>query len=68
MLSGMSPGELELRVEPSDSLGHFQVVYRVSRQRLNNGGWQEAALTGGFDLDSDHLDQMREAADELLAF
>jgi len=67
VLSSMSPGELELRVEPSDALGHFQLIYRVGCQRLNNAGWQESALTGGFDLDTQHLEQMVEGA-ELLAF
>ncbi len=66
LLSSMSPGELELRVEPSDALGHFQVVYRVGRHRLNNAGRQAAAVTGGFDLDPYLLEQMVEGA-ELLA-
>jgi len=66
LLAAMSPSELDLRVEPSDALGHFRMIYRVAHQWLNNGGWQETVLTGGFELDTYRLEQMVETA-ELLA-
>lgn len=50
-LSGMSPNELELVVESSDSLGHFHLRYRLGRTSFTSGLVQEKVVTGGFYLD-----------------
>lgn len=65
MLSSMSPGELELRVESTDALGHFQIAYRVACQRRSRATGQETVLTGGFDLARQFLGQMAEGVEAL---
>ncbi len=54
-LHGISDDELDLVIENSDTLGHFDVKYRMSKF-----GWEryDRVIVGGFDLDASFLQQM----------
>ena len=53
VLSGMSPGEFEIGIESSDSLGHFYLRYRLVRTSYGWGTERDKMVTGGFELISD---------------
>ena len=57
VLSSMSPQELELVVESSDSLGHFHLQYKLVRISSGWGVWQEKIVSGGFELSSEFFAQ-----------
>ena len=56
-LSGMSPDELEVIVESTDSLGHFQLNYRLGRTSYNSRMIRFVTAIGGFDLDAEFSPQ-----------
>lgn len=53
VLSSMSPGELELVIESSDSLGHFYLRYRLVRISWGMGTDHDKMVIGGFELSSE---------------
>ncbi len=56
--AGFSPGELEIAVESSDSLGHFSLSYRLGRTSYTPRGVQNKTVTGDFDLDVEYFAQI----------
>ena len=58
VVSGMSPDELELVIESSDSLGHFYLRYRLGRLASGRGTDHDKMVIGGFELISDFFAQI----------
>ena len=58
-LTGMSPDELEIVVQNSDSLGHFELGYKLGRSSPRNlrAVWPQM-VTGSFELDVCFLPQI----------
>ncbi len=66
VLFGMSPHELELVIESSDSLGHFRLRYKLERISSSWGTGQEKMVSGGFELSSEFIAQIAADFAELL--
>ena len=65
LLESMSPGILELRIEPTDSVGHFQLRFTLGRDEVSAWATHSQRLIGSFDLDAGCLGQF---VGELQAF
>lgn len=63
----MSPDELELVIESSDSLGHFHLRYRLGRMSFGRGTDHDKMVIGGFEVISDFAQIVGDFADLLPA-
>lgn len=57
-LVSMSPDDLELTLESSDSIGHFRVRYKITGYSFVGEDSLPRVLMGGFSLDSEYFAQI----------
>jgi len=64
-LASISPEQVEIHVERSDNVGHFMLLYKFGATSYLRARTITTVLAGGFDLDSEYLQEYASSLEEV---